>query len=121
MAAMTATAPWITPPSPPSPAAPPRSSVATPAPGRPTALTGSAAEHLVVLVAPANGRFAPALSEGAVAAGELVAHVAGGRGRREEVRSPVAATIRGLLTRPGQLVLRGQALAWAVVAEGAPA
>lgn len=84
-------------------------------------LSGTAAERLVVLVAPANGRFSPALVEGAVAAGDVVAHVAGGRGRRDDVRSPVDATLRGLLTRPGQLVVRGDALAWAVVSEGAPA
>jgi hypothetical protein len=82
---------------------------------------GSTADRLVLIVSPGNGRFRPAVSEGPVAAGGIVAQVAGGRDRVEDVACPVAATIQGLLTRPGQLVIRGQALAWAVVAENGSA
>ena len=110
---MTATAPWTVPAE--------RSAPAEPAHTPPADLAGSTAERLLVLVAPANGRFAPEVASGRVEAGAVVASVAGGRGRSEQVRSPVAAVIRGLLLRPGQLVLRGQALAWAVVAEDVPA
>ena len=76
-------------------------------------LDGTAAESLCVLVAPSNGRFQPAVAEGEVACGGLVAEITGGGGRRSDVRSPAAVVVRGLLARPGQLVTRGQALAWA--------
>lgn len=79
-------------------------------------LAGTAAERLVLIVAPSNGRFRPRVSEGAVSMGALVAHVTGGRGRADEVRCPADAVVRGLLARPGQLVSRGQALAWAKAA-----
>ena len=78
---------------------------------------GSTADRLLLIVAPGNGRFRPAVSEGPVAAGGVVAQVVGGRDTVTDVACPVAATVQGLLTRPGQLVTRGQALAWAVVAE----
>ena len=39
-------------------------------------------------------------------------HVTGGRGRADEVRSPVRAILRDLLVRPGQLVMAGQGLMW---------
>ncbi len=76
-------------------------------------LAGTAAERLVLIVAPSNGRFRPKVSDGAVPVGALVAHVTGGRGRADEVRCPADVVVHGLLARPGQLVQRGQALAWA--------
>lgn len=91
----------------------------TTAPAEPTApelgteLTGTAAEALCLVVAPGNGRFQPALTEGAVAAGGLVAHITAGSGRRSDVRSPADVVVQGLLALPGHLVMRGQALAWA--------
>lgn len=75
-------------------------------------LVGSVAEHLVVLVAPSTGRFRRHGDAQTVEAGELVGHVTGGRGRADEVRAPVRAALRSLLVRPGQLVMRGQGLAW---------
>ena len=84
--------------------------------------TGSTADRLLLIVAPSNGRFRPGVTEGPVAAGGVVAQVVGGRDQATDVACPVAATVQGLLTRPGQLVTRGQALAWAVVAaEGSAA
>jgi hypothetical protein len=77
---------------------------------------GSTADRLLLIVAPGNGRFRPGVTEGPVAAGTVVAQVVGGREQAADVACPVAATVQGLLTRPGQLVTRGQALAWAVVA-----
>ena len=114
LAVMTTVAPWS--PTATSSAAPVSGSRRRPAPD----LAGTAAERLLVIVAPSNGRFAPHTTGSEVAAGEVVAHVTGG-GHSVEVRAPVAARVKGLLTAPGQLVLRGQALAWAVVTEGATA
>ena len=88
-------------------------SVATPAPPS-NDLTGSAAERLLVIVAPGNGRFRPLVSEGLAAAGTVVARVTNGRGE-QDVCLPATATLRGLLALPGHLVTRGQALAWAHV------
>lgn len=76
-------------------------------------LTGSTAECLVVIVSPGNGRFHPVMTSGAAGAGTLVARVVGGRGAALDVRLPVEANVAGLLTLPGHLVTRGQALAWA--------
>lgn len=87
-----------------------------PAPAPTTELHGTAAEALCVLVAPGNGRFQPAVTEGEVARGGVVAQIAAGGGRRSEVLAPAALVVRGLLARPGQLVTRGQALAWATKA-----
>ena len=84
-----------------------------PAPNPAPELDGTAAEALCVLVAPSNGRFQPAVAEGEVARGGLVAEITAGGGRRSDVRSPATVVVRGLLARPGQLVTRGQALAWA--------
>jgi len=84
-------------------------------------MAGTAAEGLILIVAPSNGRFQPRLNEGAISAGTLVAHVTGGRGRADEVRSPTDGVVLGLLARPGQLVTRGQALAWARADLGEPA
>lgn len=75
-------------------------------------LAGSVAEDLLVVVAPSTGRFRRHGNNDTVEAGELVGHVTGGRGRADEVRSPVRAALRDLLVRPGQLVMRGQGLAW---------
>ena len=76
-------------------------------------LAGTTAEGLLVIVAPANGRFVPVVAEGWLSSGGVVAQITSGKGRAHDVRVPAAAAIRGLLTRPGQLVMRGQALAWA--------
>ncbi len=91
----------------PAPAAPPPG-VTEPA----SSVSGSLFDDLVVIVAPSTGRFRPLADVDAVEAGALVGHVTGGRGRADEVRSPVRAVLRDLLVRPGQLVARGQGLAW---------
>lgn len=80
-------------------------------------LAGSAADRLVLIVAPCNGRFRPLVDAGPVTAGQVVAHVTGARGRADEVTAPVTGRIQGLLTMAGHLVTRGQALAWAHVEE----
>ena len=79
-----------------------------------TELTGTAAEALCLVVAPGNGRFQPAVSAGEVAAGGLLGSIAAGGGRRHEVRTPADVVVQGLLALPGHLVVRGQALAWAL-------
>ena len=94
---------------------------AVPAPATHLDLAGSTAERMVLIVAPANGRFHPVVSEGSVEAGGLIAHITGGRGRSDAVASPARLAIRGLLALPGHLVVRGQALAWAQVADGGAA
>ena len=76
------------------------------------ALHATAAESLVVVVAPANGRFYPSRMDGVVSAGEAVGHLAVGQGRQVQVRSPADVRVHGLLTRPGQLVTTGHALLW---------
>ncbi|HEY8340843.1 MAG TPA: hypothetical protein VIK95_13320 [Egibacteraceae bacterium] len=77
------------------------------------AFRGSVAEALAIAVAPSTGRFRPSADAGGrVRAGQVLGHVTGGRGRADAVRSPVDATVRALLARPGQQVRRGQALAW---------
>lgn len=79
-----------------------------------SALRGTVAEELVVLVAPTTGRFRP--HEDPVGRwyelGALLGHVTGGKGRADEVVAPVSATVADLLVRPGQLVHQGQGLAW---------
>jgi len=77
-----------------------------------TALAGTVADDLVVMVAPSTGRFQPRADVDAVERGDLMGHVTGGRGRADEVRSPVRAILRDLLVRPGQLVMAGQGLMW---------
>ncbi len=77
------------------------------------AFAGTVAATLAVVVAPSTGRFRPAIDgRPQVRAGELLGHVTGGRGRADEVRSPVDAVVADLLVRAGQLVGRGQGLAW---------
>jgi biotin carboxyl carrier protein len=87
---------------------------ATPVHGEPaTALRGSVAASLALVVAPSTGRFHPvagAAGGGAAGEGELVGHVTGGRGRADAVIAPVDGTVAALLVRPGQLVRTGQAL-----------
>ena len=92
-----------------APVATPRRPPTTP----PSDVTGSIADGLIVVVAPVNGRFHPSLSEGVVAAGTVVGRVTSGSHGSTDVRIPVAASVRGLLTMAGHLVTRGQALAWA--------
>lgn len=78
-----------------------------------TALSGTIAADLAVVVAPSTGRFHPRpLAAGPVRAGQLLGHVTGGRGRADEVRCPVDASVEDLLVRSGQLVAKGQPLAW---------
>ena len=81
----------------------------------PPDLAGSTADGLLVLVAPCNGRFQPVVTGGVVGTTEAVARITTGRGGSQDVASPVRADVQGLLTRPGQLVTKGQALAWARV------
>jgi biotin carboxyl carrier protein len=81
------------------------------APG--TALAGSVAHDLAVVVAPTTGRFRPAVEPGAaVVPGTVLGHVTGGGGRADAVVTPVAGLVADLLARPKQLVYRGQGLAW---------
>lgn len=74
-------------------------------------LRGCAPAGLVLIVAPCNGRFMPVVDHGRVAQGDVVARVTT-RDSAQDVPTPVTARIRGLLTLPGHLVTRGQALAW---------
>lgn len=78
----------------------------------PLSLRGTCADRLGLVVAPTTGRFEPVPTSGRVRAGELLGHITGGRGRADEVRTPVDAWLKDLLVRPRQLVRRGQALAW---------
>ena len=78
----------------------------------PASLKGTCADTLGLVVAPTTGRFEPASASGRISAGQLLGHITGGRGRADEVRSPVDARLKDLLVRPRQLVRRGQALAW---------
>lgn len=76
-------------------------------------LAGTVAASLAIAVAPSTGRFRPLVHPGAtVAAGDVIGHITGGRGRADEVRVPAAADVQALLARAGQLVTRGQGLAW---------
>jgi multidrug efflux pump subunit AcrA (membrane-fusion protein) len=75
-------------------------------------LRGTCADTMGLVVAPTTGRFEPTSITGRIAAGQLLGHITGGRGRADEVRSPVDARLKDLLVRPRQLVRRGQALAW---------
>lgn len=84
-------------------------------------LAGTTAERLLVIVAPGNGRFVPVVSEGWLGAGGVVARITSGKGAAQDVHVPAAAAVRGLLTLPGQLVTRGQALAWADLQPGTAA
>lgn len=78
----------------------------------PASLEGTCADSMGLVVAPTTGRFEPAKVTGRIRAGDLLGHITGGRGRADEVRSPVDAMLKNLLVRPRQLVRRGQALAW---------
>lgn len=74
---------------------------------------GTVAADLAIAVSPSTGRFRPAdVAAGTLPAGALLGHVTGGGGRADEVRAPVSAALREVLVRPGQLVARGQPLAW---------
>lgn len=78
---------------------------------------GSTADGLVLVVASGNGRWHPEVSTGRVERGDVLGRVAAGGGRDIEVRSPTDMVVRGLLTRPGQLVTAGVALAWGNLVE----
>ena len=99
----------------PVPAAPP----AAPRVGRDVvdvaagALTDSVAHDLAVVVAPSTGRFLAAVEPGErVAAGAVLGHVTGARGRADAVVAPVAGAVTDLLARPRQLIHRGVGLVW---------
>jgi biotin carboxyl carrier protein len=82
-------------------------------PGHPLAATVAA--DLRLAVAPSTGRFQPRQGvdlRAGVERGVVLGYVTGGRGRADEVRSPVHGTVHGMLVRPGQLVTRGQQLIW---------
>lgn len=85
---------------------------ATPTATEPASLEGTVADNLGLVVAPTTGRFEPMSVTGRIRAGQLLGHITGGRGRADEVRSPVDARLKDLLVRPRQLVRAGQALAW---------
>lgn len=88
---------------------------AAPEHGEPaSALLGTVAEDLAIVVAPATGRFRPAgdLYGRRFERGALIGHVTGGGGRADAVHAPARATVADLLVRPGQLVRQGQGLAW---------
>lgn len=78
----------------------------------PASLEGTCASSMGLVVAPTTGRFQPTAIGERIRAGDLLGHITGGRGRADEVRSPVDALLKNLLVRPRQLVRRGQALAW---------
>ena len=66
--------------------------------------------HERIVVSPAAGLFSPAdgLREGAdLAAGHVLGEVAG-----QEVRSPFAGSVVGVLAEPGERVTVSQPLAW---------
>lgn len=75
---------------------------------------GSVAAALAVVVAPSSGRFQPLAApvRRRVLTGQLLGHVTGGRGRADEVRSPLDGVVQDLLVRDGQIVRRGQGLIW---------
>lgn len=77
-----------------------------------SALAGTVAAGMGLLVAPTTGRFRALVHSGVLRAGTVLGVVTGGRGRVDEVRVPVAAEICGLLALEGQIVQVGQALAW---------
>jgi hypothetical protein len=77
-----------------------------------TALAGTVADALVIAVAPSTGRFRPEVGREAVLAGTAIGHVTGGKERADAVVVPVDSTLSRLLVRPGQLVTRGQGIAW---------
>jgi biotin carboxyl carrier protein len=78
----------------------------------PASLAGTCADTMGLVVAPTTGRFEPASVGARIAAGDLLGHITGGRGRADEVRAPVDAWLKDVLVRPRQLVRAGQALAW---------
>lgn len=75
-------------------------------------LAGTAAQRLVLVTAPANGRFHPQIGQGRVGAGDVIARISGGRRPTIQVCAPVDVMLRGSLCRPGQLVRTGDALLW---------
>jgi len=74
-------------------------------------LSGSAADGLVIVVAPANGRFVPGATTGSVSAGARIGQITTRRDSHD-VRAPTPVVLQGLLAVPGRLVQRGDALAW---------
>ncbi len=84
-----------------------------------SALSTSVAHDLALAVAPSTGRYRPAVAPGTqVRAGATLGHITGGGGRADAVAAPTSAAIEDLLVRPGQLVRRGEGLAWLRRLEG---
>jgi len=77
-----------------------------------SALAGTTAAGMALLVAPAVGRFQPVAETGMLGPDGVVGLVTGGAGRQDEVRVPVAAEVCGILAVEGQMVQQGQPLAW---------
>lgn len=101
--------------SPPTPPQPRRPRSANPS------LHDTPAEGLVLVVAPGNGRFHPAVQSGSLPRGGLLGRLAVGGGRQIDVCCPTDLVVRGLLARAGQLVMTGVALAWGEQAAADPA
>jgi hypothetical protein len=78
----------------------------------PTSLAGSVAADLGLLTAPSAGRFRANVASGLVGRDTVIGTVTGGGGRSTAVTVPVAAEVCGLVVFEGQMVHRGQALAW---------
>ena len=85
------------------------------------AMHDTPAELLVLVVAPGNGRFHPQVSGGLLPRGRVLGRLELGGGRHVEVRCPIDMVVRGLLTRRGQLVTAGIALAWGERSPAEPA
>ena len=85
------------------------------------ALHDTPAELLVLVVARGNGRFHPQVSGGSLRRGHVLGRLELGGGRHLEVRCPIDMVVRGLLTRRGQLVTAGVALAWGERSPAEPA
>lgn len=71
--------------------------------------SGTVAGDLALVVAPSAGAFQPAP---AGAPSHVLGFVTGGRGRADAVTAPCPLDLMGLMARPGEVVARGQALAW---------
>lgn len=71
--------------------------------------SGTVAGDLTLVVAPSAGAFQPAAPDDPRG---TLGYVTGGRGRADAVVAPCPLDLMGLMARPGEVVARGQALAW---------